>query len=64
MQLPPGPSSSALVQTLQFVTRPLPFFDRCLRDYGHIYTIKLIGVGHSVHQADALLLRALLRVGQ
>jgi cytochrome P450 len=49
MPLPPGPSQPAVVQTFRFITRPLPFFDECKRNYGDLFCIKLVGIGPSVH---------------
>ena len=39
--LPPGPSSSSLLQTLRWVARPVPFMDECARRYGDCFTIRL-----------------------
>lgn len=49
MALPPGPRAAAAIQTFHFITRPLPFFEDCRRRFGDIFTIKLLGVGRSVH---------------
>ncbi len=47
--LPPGPASPAAFQTLRFIARPFPFFDECRRKFGELFTIKLVGIGQSVH---------------
>src|SRR5690606_28827152 len=46
--LPPGPSLPAAVQTAHWVTRPLPFLDRARKQYGDIFTIRLLGMGPMV----------------
>jgi cytochrome P450 len=49
MSLPPGPPSPAAVQTWRFIARPFPFFEECRRNYGELFSIKLVGIGPSVH---------------
>lgn len=39
--LPPGPSASALAQTLRWVRTPLPFLDDCQARFGDVFTIRL-----------------------
>jgi cytochrome P450 len=38
--LPPGPSGSALSQTLRWVRTPLSFLDDCKADFGDVFTIR------------------------
>ncbi len=40
-QLPPGPRMPRWLQTIGWVTRPLPFLERCHRRYGDAFTIRL-----------------------
>jgi len=44
-QLPPGPALPTAVQTAHWVTRPLPFLDRARKQFGDIFTIRLLGAG-------------------
>lgn len=41
MKLPPGPQTPALIQTLQWITRPLEFMDTCAHHYGDLFTVKV-----------------------
>jgi cytochrome P450 len=41
MTLPPGPSSPGVVQTLQWMKRPIRFMEHCRRKYGPIFSIRL-----------------------
>src|SRR4051794_21898662 len=43
--LPPGPSQHVLRQSLAWGFRPRPFLDRCRREYGDMFTIRLGQVG-------------------
>jgi cytochrome P450 len=43
--LPPGPSQHILRQSLAWGFRPRPFLDRCRREYGDMFTIRLGQVG-------------------
>jgi cytochrome P450 family 135 len=42
MSLPPGPGSPA-VQTVRWMSRPLPFLDACRRRYGDAFSVKFVG---------------------
>jgi cytochrome P450 len=44
MALPPGPPLPATLQTLLWVTRPLPFMEACRRRYGDIFTVRFTGL--------------------
>jgi cytochrome P450 len=48
MGLPPGPRMSSVRQLLEYTVRPLPFFDRCIRDHGELFTMSLAGLGEFV----------------
>jgi cytochrome P450 family 135 len=43
--LPPGPSQTVLRQSLAWGFRPRPFLDRCHREFGDMFTIRLGQVG-------------------
>lgn len=45
MTLPPGPTQPAIVQTMQWSFRPLPFMDACARRYGDIFTLRFHDMG-------------------
>lgn len=53
MQLPPGPRAPALVQTVQFLTRPTEFLTRNRGRFGPIFTIRLAGMPAMVCVGDA-----------
>jgi cytochrome P450 family 135 len=46
--LPPGPPESVLRQSLAWTFRPRPWLDRCRRDHGDMFTIRLSQVGSVV----------------
>ena len=46
--LPPSLPSSALVQTVRYMTRPLPLLDECAKRFGDIFTLRLLGTGNWV----------------
>lgn len=41
--LPPGPTSSALRQTLRWAFRPLPFMQECRARYGDAFSLRFLG---------------------
>ncbi|MBV9386150.1 MAG: cytochrome P450 [Chroococcidiopsidaceae cyanobacterium CP_BM_ER_R8_30] len=43
MKLPNGPKTPELLQTIQLITNPLEYLDKCYQDYGDIFTIRFIG---------------------
>jgi len=43
--LPPGPRAPAMLQGLAYLLAADPFIDRCLRRYGDIFTLKIVGLG-------------------
>ncbi|MBA3867059.1 MAG: cytochrome P450 [Solirubrobacterales bacterium] len=43
MPLPPEPRSSALMQTLRWTIRPLPFMQDCRREYGENFSLRFLG---------------------
>jgi cytochrome P450 len=51
-QLPPGPRHPSAVQTLAWLTRLIPFLERCRARYGKRFTIRLLGMGSFVMLSD------------
>ncbi|HWM63812.1 MAG TPA: cytochrome P450 [Solirubrobacterales bacterium] len=45
MTLPPEPNSPALVQTLRWAFRPLPFMQECRQRYGDAFSLTFLGFG-------------------
>jgi cytochrome P450 len=45
MSLPPGPSSPALAQSLEWAFRPESLMARCQRRYGDVFTLRMLGWG-------------------
>ncbi len=43
--LPPGPRAPAVVQTLYWVRRPIPFMEECARRYGDCFTLRFLFPG-------------------
>ncbi len=43
--LPPGPRAPRTVQTMAWITRPLPFMRRCHARYGDVFTIRIAQEG-------------------
>ena len=58
-RLPPGPRAPRLWQTLQYLARPMPYFEECHRRYGDLFTLRLVGSGTWVFLAAPDLARAL-----
>src|SRR3954466_7735943 len=58
MALPPGPSWPPLLQTAAWISRPVPFMERCSRRYGDAFTVRLPQVGTVVFPADPDMLKA------
>jgi len=50
--LPPGPREPSLIQTIAWWNRPLAFLERCRRDHGNRFTIRLLGAPPFVMLAD------------
>ncbi|MGH9371652.1 MAG: cytochrome P450, partial [Vicinamibacterales bacterium] len=57
--LPPGPSSSSLVQTYRYIRDPLPLLDECAVRFGDIFTLHLIGTGAWVFLCSPALVKTL-----
>jgi cytochrome P450 len=55
--LPPGPSQTVLRQSLAWGFRPRPFLDRCHREFGDMFTIRLGQVGPVVMLAHPDLIK-------
>ncbi len=50
--LPPGPRYPALIQSVGWWTRTVPFIERCRRRYGKRFTIRLLGAPPFVMHCD------------
>ncbi|MGK7956649.1 MAG: cytochrome P450 [Crocosphaera sp.] len=46
--LPPGPSTSPMLQSKEWMENPLQFLDNCARRYGDIFTVELGSLGLTV----------------
>lgn len=44
MQLPPGPQTPSLLQTLQLIAQPTKFLDSCAQRYGETFTTRVLGL--------------------
>src|SRR4051795_6087543 len=51
-QLPPGPSAPSWVQTLNWQSRPIAFFERCRARYGKRFTVRLMATPPFVFVSD------------
>ncbi|MEA2449051.1 MAG: hypothetical protein QOG63_983 [Thermoleophilaceae bacterium] len=51
-QLPPGPKLPSAIQTLGWWTRPIAYVEGCRAKYGKRFTIKLLGLPHTVFLSD------------
>ena len=47
--LPPGPRAPRALQTVQLLRDPVGFLERCRREYGPIFRVKLIGFPRFVY---------------
>src|SRR4051794_38422066 len=50
--LPPGPRAPRAVQTLGWMTRPMPYMERCRERYGDVFTMRIAQEGTWVFLAD------------
>jgi cytochrome P450 family 135 len=55
--LPPGPRFPGPLQSLAYVTRPIPFLQRCQRRYGDVFTVHAAPYGRLVVVAEAGLVK-------
>jgi cytochrome P450 len=55
--LPPGPRSPALIQTVAWWNRTIPFLERCRTRYGKRFTIRLLGAPPFVMISDPAQIR-------
>jgi cytochrome P450 len=51
--LPAGPEQSPLRQLAEMGTRPFTFLDRCRRDYGDVFTLRMLGQPPFVLMGDS-----------
>lgn len=63
MALPPGPPWPQAVQTLAWITRPVPFMERASRRYGDAFTVRLAQVGTFVFTTDPDALKSVFTAG-
>jgi cytochrome P450 len=59
VRLPPGPSSSALIQTYRYTRRPLELLDECAAQFGDIFTLRLVGSRPWVMLSSPALVKAM-----
>ncbi len=59
-ELPPGPGSSGVVQTLRWFFRPIPFIESCRESYGRVFTVRLGPDRNVVVVADPELARQVM----
>jgi cytochrome P450 len=50
--LPPGPTTSRLLQTVRWMYRPGPMLEDCRRRYGDMFTLRIANEGNWVFLAD------------
>ena len=51
-ELPPGPKIPRLLQTYNWIFRPIPFMRECAKAYGDAFTIRMIGLPPMVFFSD------------
>jgi len=59
MTLPPGPALPAALQTARFIARPVPLMERCRRELGGTFTLRIFPVGTPVFISDPPSIKAL-----
>ena len=59
MSLPAGPSLPAPLQSARFIARPVPMMERCRREFGPTFTLRVLPVGEVVFITDPPSLKAL-----
>ena len=52
MALPPGPELPVPLQTARLMARPVPFLERCRREYGDSFTARTTPIGAMVFVSD------------
>ena len=52
MSIPPGPPYPRAVQTLGWITRPMPFMEQCRERYGDAFSLKIAHEGTWVMLSD------------
>jgi cytochrome P450 len=48
MSFPAGPKSPRVVQTAEWLGRPIQLMERCSRVYGDMFTLRVMGIGNAV----------------
>src|SRR5688572_18628312 len=59
MALPPGPHLPKAVQTARLVARPVPFLERCRREFGRTFTAHIARAGRMVFISDPTSMKSL-----
>jgi len=59
--LPPGPRTPGVVQTLEWMYRPIPFMEGCRRRYGDIFSLRLGPRRNTVVVAEPTAARRVIR---
>ena len=57
--LPPGPSSSSVIQTYRYTQNPLALLDECSARFGDIFTLRLVGSRPWVMLSSPALVKAM-----
>src|SRR5687767_6550785 len=52
MSLPPGPRLPAAIGSMRLIKRPYQLLMGCYKDFGDIFTVKVLRLGHTVFLAD------------
>ncbi|OLZ52373.1 hypothetical protein BS329_13680 [Amycolatopsis coloradensis] len=59
--MPPGPRLPAVVQTLLWAVAPVKFGKACMRRYGSLFTVRILGFGEVVYICAPTGIRRILR---
>ncbi len=52
MQLPDGPKTPSLFQSINWIAKPFEYIEECGKKYGDIFTLRLLGLPPSVYIAN------------
>ncbi|MDP9189154.1 MAG: cytochrome P450, partial [Actinomycetota bacterium] len=59
MALPPGPALPTALQSARFIVRPVALMERCRREFGRSFTLRVLPVGEMVFISDPASLKTL-----
>ncbi|MDP9228390.1 MAG: cytochrome P450, partial [Actinomycetota bacterium] len=59
MALPPGPGGSVAAQTARLLLRPVSYLERCRREHGGTFTLRIVHAGTAVFISDPPSIKAL-----